>query len=174
MAAMVDGERQPSTDATFDAFYRRVYPQLVGVVLALRGREVVAEEITQEALLRAFARWDQVTQMDRPDLWVQRVALNLATSRLRRVGAEARALSRQVTGRSGEGDIERVDADLRFWAAIRQLPVRQRQVVALYYVLDMPVTDIAVAMGRAQGTVKSHLHAARARLTVLLDDEERS
>jgi len=143
-------------------------------VLALPGREVVAEEITQEALLRAFAPWDQLTKMAGPDLWVQPVALNLATSRLRRMAAEARALSRPIAGRSGEGEIERVDADLRFWGGLRQLPTRQRQIVALYYVLDMPVTDIAAVVDRAEGTVKSHLHVARAHLEELLDEEDRT
>jgi len=67
------------------------------------------------------------------------VAVNLARSRLRRVGAEVRAYAR-LAGR-GSGDVSERDpvaVELEgFWAAVRQLPARQAQAVALYYLEDL-------------------------------------
>ena len=154
----------------FDLYYRRCYASTLAVVLALRGPRVGVEEVVQEAFLRAFARWDEVGAMDRPDLWVQRVALNLASSQLRRLGAEARALARlegrrePVTGGSTESE--------GFWRLVRRLPRGQAAVVALHYAGDLPVTDVAAVLGVPPGTVKSRLHAARQRLARQLEVEE--
>jgi RNA polymerase sigma-70 factor (ECF subfamily) len=64
-----------------------------------------------------------------------------------------------------------VTDDGTFWSLVRQLPMRQGQVVALHYALDLPIAEIAVILGCAEGTVKVHLSRARAALAVLLDME---
>ena len=68
---------------SFDAFYEREMPRLVVLARALGGG-AVSEDIAQEALLVAYRRWDEVSQFDRPQMWVSRVCANLATSHLRR------------------------------------------------------------------------------------------
>jgi RNA polymerase sigma factor (sigma-70 family) len=55
--------------------------------------------------------------------------------------------------------------------AIARLPERQRVAIVLRYLADLPLVDVAAAMGCAVGTVKSTLHAARARLEVDLGDD---
>ena len=84
-------------------------------------------------------------------------------------GAERRPAStpegsaRASIGSDEPAEGARDDAlDLR--AAVRALPPRQQEAVALYYLLDMPVADSAAAMGCDEGTVKSHLARARATL----------
>lgn len=157
---------------SFDAFYAVEHEHVVRIVFALCGSWTVAEEVTQEALLKALRRWEQVQQMDRPDAWVRRVACNLATSRFRRLSIEARALLRWRSRQIGD-DAEQMDPDLgRFWEAVRQLPERQAQAVALFYADDLPVADVAQVMDCAPGTVKAHLHAARERLRALYEDQE--
>jgi RNA polymerase sigma-70 factor, ECF subfamily len=156
---------------TFASFYADHITSTLAVVLALRGHRVGAEDVVQEAFLRAHRRWDHVGTMDRPDLWVQRVALNLATSQLRRFAAEARAVTR-LGGRRQEPVTEAFGRDQGFWDAVRRLPPKQARVVALRYAGDLPVAEIAEVVGRAEGTVKAQLHAARQRLAVLLRDEE--
>jgi RNA polymerase sigma-70 factor, ECF subfamily len=164
----------PSDRVTFEEFFRVEVGRVLAVVLALRGTSVGAEDVAQEAFARAFERWERVGRMDRPDLWVQRVALNLATSRLRRLGAESRAVGR-LQGRSG-GNAEglRVPslADEPFWAAVRRLPAKQARVVALRYAGDLSIAEIAVTVGVAPGTVNSQLVTARKRLAALLTDGE--
>jgi len=108
---------------TFEEFYRDEYPVTLAVVLALRGSRVGAEEVVQEAFLRAHARWDDVRSLAEPAHWVRRVALNLATSRWRRLGSEARALARLPADRSAAEDrgYQRVEDADRFWRAVRRL-----------------------------------------------------
>ena len=155
----------------FAIFYARHHASTLAVVLALRGRDVPAEEIAQEAFLVAYRRWDEVAVMDRPDLWVHRVALNTATSRLRRLAAEGRALGRVVARSGGTEAVPDHDADVRFWATVRRLPRTQREVVALHYAADLSVADVATVLGCPEGTVKSRLHAARERYAALIAEE---
>lgn len=162
----------------FDAWYAQHATATLAVVIALRGAGVGAEDIVQEAFLRALQRWRQVGVMDRPDLWVQRVALNLATSRLRRMGAERRAvdrLGRRDLGRPDAGGVpdqtpqsSAFQREQDFWAFVRRLPDKQRRVVALRYAGDLSIREIAEVVGSAEGTVKAQLHTARRRLKTLL------
>lgn len=153
-----------SADGTFAAFYRHEYRPLVGLAFALTGRADVAEDLVQEAMLRTHARWGTVGSMDRPEMWVRRVLINLATSRVRRLGAEARALARVRLERGGTVPAVSADAAM-FWQRVRRLPKRQVQVMALYYVEDWSTADIAAALECAEGTVRAHLHAARTALS---------
>lgn len=155
---------------TFEAFYRSTRGSTSAVVMALRGPRVGVEEVAQEAYLRAYRRWDRVAAMDRPDLWVHTVALNLAMSRLRRLGSEARAMAR-LSGRRQLVSASVEPSTEGFWQLVRQLPRRQGQAVALRYAADLPIADIAAVLGCAEGTVKSHLHAARTTLAELLDED---
>ncbi|HEX9765484.1 MAG TPA: SigE family RNA polymerase sigma factor [Nitriliruptorales bacterium] len=147
----------------FDAFYGAHWQGVVGVALALTGGVAAAEDVAQEAFLRAHDRWGQVAEHPNPAAWVRRVAINLATSRLRRLRSEARALAR-LGGRRAH-DAGAIDAtDARFWREVRSLPRRQAQAVALHYVDDLSVEDVAATMGCAVNTAKVHLHRARASL----------
>jgi RNA polymerase sigma-70 factor, ECF subfamily len=156
---------------SFEAFYADHVAATLAVLLALRGPRVTAEELVQEAFERAYRRWDEVGVMARPDLWVQRVALNLASSQLRRLAAEGRALLRSGEGRDKRADTAEFEAAEGFWRLVRRLPPRQARVVALHYAADRSVAEIAEALGVAEGTVKAHLHKARSRLTQLLEEE---
>jgi RNA polymerase sigma-70 factor, ECF subfamily len=139
----------------------------MAVVVALRGQRVSPEDVVQEAFARAQQHWNEVARMGRPELWVQRVALNLATSRLRRLGAEARALTR--LGATREEHVTEVFAEQEyFWELVRRLPPKQARVVALYYAGDLTVAEVAETLGVASGTVKAQLHTARRRLAELL------
>lgn len=165
---------RPDVDApvqpwSFEEFYDEHATATAAVVVALRGRGVDVADVVQEAFVRALQRWGDVGSMDRPDLWVQRVALNLATSRLRRIAAEARAVAR-LSSRAGATPAPdpMPDGDEEFWTAVRTLPPQQARVVALRYAADLPVVDVADVLGIAEGTAKAHLHRARQRLAELL------
>jgi RNA polymerase sigma-70 factor, ECF subfamily len=155
----------------FEAFYADHVATTLAVLLALRGPRVTAEELVQEAFVRAYRRWDEVGVMARPDLWVQRVALNLASSQLRRLAAEGRALVRSTEARPAEAETADFEAAEGFWRLVRRLPPHQARVVALHYAADRSVAEIADVLGVAEGTVKAHLHKARTRLTQLLARE---
>lgn len=157
----------------FEHFYLQEYPGVVKLVYALSGSRTGAEDIAQEAFLRAYRDWDRVGSYEHQAAWVRRVAANLATSGLRRRLAEARALAR-LAGRR-EPALEPLPADQAdFGRAVRTLPRRQAQAVALFYVEDLSVQQIAVVLDCAEGTVKAHLAKARHSLAkrLQLDDGE--
>lgn len=146
----------------FDALYRQEYPGVVGVVYVLTGSAWVAEDLAQEAFLRALRDWETVSTMGAPDAWVRRVALNLAMSRFRRLRVEAAARLKLLP--VPEPFEPRGAETEAFWAEVRRLPTRQAQAVALRYVEDLPVERIAEVLDVATGTVKALLHQGRERL----------
>ena len=158
---------------SFDGFYAREYSSLVAMAFALTGSRAHAEDVAQEAMLTAYRRWDEVSRLDLPVSWVRRVCANIATSLVRRRIVEARALLRLRSRPVVVAELDETDS--AFWAEVRRLPRRQAQCVALRYVYGCSVAEIAGIIGCADGTVKSQLWHARARLADRLGehDEER-
>lgn len=152
----------------FAVFYRRELPPLVALATAIAGA-ANAEEIAQEALLRTHRDWARVSGLDKPGAWTRRVAINLATSSRRRTSAEARALARVARRRTPDAPAPDVDG---FWELVRQLPPKQAAAVALHYLEDRSLVDIAAALGCTEGTAKAHLHKARRTLAHRLSTEE--
>jgi RNA polymerase sigma-70 factor (sigma-E family) len=155
----------------FETFYRREYRSVVGLAYALSGSRIAAEDIAQDAFLAAHKEWDRVGFYDKPESWVRRVVSNLSVSVFRTKMREASAVARM---KSRESYLPRLPAeDAHFWKAVRDLPRRQSQVIALHYLEDRSVDDIAEILGCAASTVKVHLHKGRDRLARKLDQEVR-
>jgi RNA polymerase sigma-70 factor (ECF subfamily) len=156
---------------TFEEFYAREFPAVVGLAFALSGSRTASEDLAQEAFLAAHRDWERVARYERPDLWVRRVVSNMSMSMFRRRYAEARALARFE--RRAETTLPELTADdAEFWAAVRSLPRRQAQVVALRYMDDRSVAEIAEILGTATGTVKKQLHDGRQNVARRLRLEE--
>jgi RNA polymerase sigma-70 factor (ECF subfamily) len=153
----------------FEVFYRRELRAVLALARALCGA-ATAEDVAQEAMLAAFRHWGRVSVMDRPEAWVRRVTVNTATSRLRRRASEARALLR-LSARPVAA-VELPERDEEFWAAVRRLPRRQAQVVALHYVDDLGVAATANVLGVSAGAVKQYLFRARQTLARELSTRE--
>jgi RNA polymerase sigma-70 factor (ECF subfamily) len=144
---------------TFDDFYRREHRHVLGLAFVLTGNQWVAEDTAQEAFTAAFRRWRSIVAYDSPSAWIRRVTCNRAASVLRRRVREAKAVLR-LAGRT-QAYIELDEGDEAFWQAVRQLPLRQAQVVALYYMEDYSVKEIAEVLDCSEGSVKTHLSRAR-------------
>ncbi len=156
---------------SFEEFYATEYPAVVGLAYALSGNRWVAEDLAQEAFLAAHRDWDRIAAYEKPGAWVRRVVANLSVSAFRRRLAEAKALGRLAFGQASTlAELSAEDAE--FWRAVRTLPRRQAQVVALHYLEDRPVAEIADTLGIATGTVKKHLHDGRRELARRLELEE--
>lgn len=153
---------------SFDVFYVREFPRLVALAHALTGSRTHAEDIAQEAMLACYRRWDEVRTLDLPAAWVRRVCSNLATSHVRRRIVEARALLRLGSRPVAVAELDADDGE--FWAAVRRLPRRQAQCIALSYVYGASVAEAAAVLGCAEGTVKVHLSRGRARLAEALGE----
>jgi RNA polymerase sigma-70 factor (sigma-E family) len=147
----------------FEMFYRREYVGVVALAYALSGNRHAAEDLAQDGFLAAHRRWDEISRYDQPIAWVRRVVANMSASLVRRRVAEARALVR-FAGRRQTVAAPLEDRDAEYWRAVRSLPLRQAQAVALHYLFDLSVVDVAETLGIAEGTVKAHLHKARAAL----------
>jgi RNA polymerase sigma-70 factor (ECF subfamily) len=136
------------------AFCAREYPRLVGALDLYCGDAAVAEEVAQEALLRACRDWPKVSAMGSPGGWTHRVAVNLATSHFRRRQAERRATDRLAARPEPDLTVDRADV-LAVRAAIARLPGKARMAVIQRYYLDRSVAETAQVMGIPAGTVKS-------------------
>ena len=147
---------------SFEGFYQREYRAMLGIALALAPDTAAAEDLVQEAFISAHRRWDRVSQYDSPKAWVRRVLINRATSMRRRLSAELRALSRVGPPQPAAPDFSAETSDV--WKEVHRLPRRQQQAIALHYVGQLSMTEIADVMGCSQGAVKSHLHRARETL----------
>jgi RNA polymerase sigma-70 factor, ECF subfamily len=147
------GEQLTSDD--LQSFYDAHYGRLLGVVTLVTGSRAAAEDVVHEALARAWERGDRIQRLDR---WVLTVALNLARNRWRKIRREVGG--RAVDHPAPADDGEPVDLD----RALRALPGRQREVVVLHYLLDLPVAEVATLLGLSPGGVKHALFRARRSL----------
>ncbi len=148
--------------ASFEQFYERELRSVIGLAYALSGSRSAAEDLAQDAFVAAHKNWGKISQYDKPEAWVRRVVANLSVSRFRKTISEAKAVARLNRDQHvlpelpGEAD--------EFWAAVRSLPKRQAQSIALHYLEDRPVTEIAEILQCSPSTVKVHLHKGRAGL----------
>jgi RNA polymerase sigma-70 factor (ECF subfamily) len=148
-------------DRDFAAFYEASYERLVVQLFAVTANLQDAQDVVQEAFARAFVRWQRLRAYDLPAAWVRRVAFHLALQGLRRA---RRTLSLP-------GQPPRLAADqLELVDALGRLPLRYRQVLALHYLADLPVEEIARDLTLPVGTIKSRLARARQHLAAQLAD----
>ena len=150
----------PATiDLVFEEAFEDLYLRAYGVAYQLLGRRSEAEDVAQETLARAFVRWRKVRGY--AEAWVVRVAGNLAIDAWRRrqrgdtdVTTEHRTAS--APGPTGQ----RVDL-LR---ALDGLSRRQREVIVLRFLADLPEADVAKVLGCSVGSVKQHASRGLAAL----------
>ncbi|MEU8311090.1 MULTISPECIES: SigE family RNA polymerase sigma factor [unclassified Micromonospora] len=154
----------PDVDG-FDEFYRGSRQRLLGFVFVLTGNLAEAQDAVQEAYIRAWQRWSTVRRYDDPESWVRVVASRIAVSRWRSLRSRARAYLRH----GAEESVPAPSTDtVEVVAALRRLPEEQRVALALYYLLGMPVAEVARETDAPVGTVKARLSRGRAALAELL------
>jgi RNA polymerase sigma-70 factor, ECF subfamily len=149
-------------DRGFDAFAREQRRALVAFAWTLTGDVGVAEDVAQDALHATWKAWDRDGGLRQPEAWARQVVANRAVDRVRRAGRERRALG--LVGARPDPAVDLPTTDHEFWDAVRALPERQAQAIALHYLEDRPVAEIAEILGCAPATVKVHLHRGRRAL----------
>ncbi len=154
----------------FDAFYMREFRRVVGLAFALSGSRWAAEDLAQEAFIAAHQQWDRIGRYERPETWVRRVVSNMAVSAYRKRQSEARALARMALKR--QDPLPALEPhDEGFWAAVRALPRKQAQAIALHYLEDRPIAEVADVLDCSPATAKVHLHRGRKTLAQRLQLE---
>jgi len=133
---------------------------MVGVISRMVGADD-AEDIVQEALIRAFLGMSRLRDPERMEAWLTAVAVNVAKMWLRSRAAQARALAAAGSPQAipHEREVLGVVVD-----ALDQLPPGQRDVVLMYYVDDLSCDDVAALLGTTAAAVRVRLHRARAQL----------
>lgn len=150
----------------FDAFYRDTSRRLLRYAYGLTGDPVEAQDLVQEAYARAWQRWRRLSAYEDPEAWLRLVVNRLSTDRWRRIGIRrAHAPTAPVPVAPPSEDT------VLLVRAMRTLPVAHRRALALHYLLDRSVADIAAETGASTGTVKSWLARGRAGLAVALGAE---
>ncbi|QGG95419.1 RNA polymerase sigma factor [Actinomarinicola tropica] len=153
----------------FERFYLDEYRPLLRLAWSLTGRRDLGEELVQETMLAVHGRWHDVGGYDAPGAYARRVLLNACRSFARRRAVEVKAMDR--VARPGTVTDPRPPDD-ELWAAVRDLPERQCQAVALHYLEDRPVAEIADVLGITVATTKVHLHRGRQALAARLGSRE--
>jgi RNA polymerase sigma-70 factor (ECF subfamily) len=145
---------------TFDDRFDRLAAVAYRVAFRLLGDREDARDVTQEALARAYARWRTVSGYDEP--WVARVATNLAIGRWRKRRPTVPLEERHAAATSDPAGTALERHGLV--QCLRRLPRRQREVVALRYLADLPEREVARMLKTSVGSVKQHAHRAMTRL----------
>lgn len=145
---------QSRDQASFDAFFDSAWGRLQGQAYVLTGSRESAQDLTQEALLRAWRHWDSVSTLEHPEAWTRKVLQNLCIESWRR--------SRR---RNPKPDVpvhaQIPDSHAEIAQAMRSLPGNQARAMLLHDGLGMTVHEVASELGVPEGTVKSWLSRSR-------------
>ncbi len=156
---------RPEREPEFEAVFREEYPKMVNLATLVTGDLESAKEVAQEAFASTSNHWTRVSAYDKPGAWLRRVTIRAAIKTARRDDRRRKAEEIQAVDRSREGsrdEFNGLSEDLT--TALRSLSPHQRAAVALYYLSELTVAEVAVEIGCSQATAKVHLHRGRNRL----------
>jgi RNA polymerase sigma-70 factor (ECF subfamily) len=162
-------EVTPVTDLRFEEFFQAEHVRLARALYLLTGSTAEADELTQEAMVRVYERWDRIRQMDSPHGYLFRTALNLHRSRLRGLASRARQILQATPSPDPAEVVQSRDSLSR---ALALLPTGQREAVVLVEWLGMEQEEAATALGIRPGSVRARLSRAKADLRRMLGDED--
>ena len=145
--------------------YATSYRRLVGQLTGVTGDPVEAEDAVMEAFARAVSSSRSFFAADNPEAWLRTVAVNVTRTRWRR-SRFFRDVSHRLVAEQSYDDLP--EDRVALLAALRRLPAAQREAIALHHLADLPVHEVAEAVGAPVGTVKARLARGRAALSDLL------
>jgi RNA polymerase sigma-70 factor (sigma-E family) len=158
-------------DTAVEELYAAHYRRLVRLsVLLVRDLET-AEEVVQDSFVAMHGRWRGLKDPDKGLAYLRQTVVNRSRSVLRHRGVQARYTPPVVPDRPGaDEDAVAAERRTRVLDALRGLPGRQREVLALRYYLDLSEAEIADALGISRGAVKSHASRGVSALRPLLEE----
>jgi RNA polymerase sigma-70 factor (ECF subfamily) len=144
----------------FDAFYIANFSRICGAMTLLTKDQYAAQEVTQDAFLKAYERWNRVSSGDNPEAWVYKTAYNLTRRRWTRLIRRERFSD---TGSASEflpSSSMPDDSAIDLQRAIAQLPEMQRAVVVARYMLGYSTEETANALDLSASNVRVLSHRA--------------
>jgi RNA polymerase sigma factor (sigma-70 family) len=161
---------RPKSHLEFEDFYREEYPRLLRAVYLMVGHPAEAEDLAQEAMVRAYERWENVRAMESPVGYVYTTALNLHRKALRRLASRVRTvLGGQAPPADPAAVAETHDEVMR---VLGSLPPRQREALVLVEWVGWDAQGAGRILGIQAESVRVHLHRARAAVRQRLEDLE--
>jgi RNA polymerase sigma-70 factor (ECF subfamily) len=146
---------------------RRVFLLIYRVV----GNVADAQDLTQEAFIKALQRQDQLKDLDKAAHWLSRIASNTAIDFLRRSGrvsfSELEELPEPVlrsTAENPEQAVLRSEQRRTLESSLDCLTERERTALLLRDVEDMPAEEVAAQLNCSKATVRSHIANARVKV----------
>jgi RNA polymerase sigma factor (sigma-70 family) len=153
----------------FEGFFLDEHERLFQALYLLTGDRYEADDLAQEALLRAYERWDRVAGMDSPAGYVYRTALNLHRSRLRSLVVRTRRVFADVPAEDISGSVSS-SHDIR--KALARLPRGQLEAVILVEWLGLGSEEAGKVLGIDASSVRGRLHRGRASLRDQLGERD--
>jgi RNA polymerase sigma-70 factor (sigma-E family) len=150
---------------TFEEFSRRQLPPLLRFAKVLCGDRGLAEDVVQEVLARAYDRWDRISILDQPEIYVRRMIVNEFLS-WRRKWARVIPFANVPEAEAAPDVSELVTDRDALVAELGKLPRRQRAVIVLRFYGELTDAEIATELGCSTGTVRSHASRGLATLRV--------
>lgn len=159
----------------FEELYRAEWGRLAAALRLVCGDAVTAEELAQEAFVRAYGAWDRVGQLDSPAGWLFATGFNLVRRRWRDDARRRARLAVLAASQPAYGPDPSPDGvDLE--RAIAALPLAQRKAVVARHVVGMSTEEAAEALGLSPGALRAVLHrgvvALRATRALTLLEED--
>ena len=164
------GQVRSQADPDLQSLYQEHRWDLVRLASLLLNDPSDAEEVVQDAFVKAYVAWGRLREHDKALPYLRSIVLNGARSRMRHLSVVSGFRHpRPGFGQSAETAAVAGDEQRRMIAALRSLPDRQRECLALRYYLDLPEAEIAATLGISAGSVKTHVHRGLATLATRVE-----
>jgi RNA polymerase sigma-70 factor (sigma-E family) len=162
-----------TADEALEQLYAAHWRQLVRLSVLLVRDVGTAEEVVQDAFIAVHRRWGRLRDHDKALAYLRQAVVNQSRSAIRHRMVVARYAARGPDPAPDPDEpAEAIDRRAAVLEAMRALPQRQREVLALRYYLDLSEADIAGTLGISRGAVKSHASRGAAALRELLKEDE--
>ena len=146
-----------------EVLFRAHYARLVRALALVSGSHESAADAVQEAFVKAHLHWRKIERYDDPVGWIRRVAINKLRDDHRRGDRKERAVQQLQT--DARAPTVEWSNGLDVTELLVELPRQQRLAMALFYVDELSIAEVATAMKLSEGAVKFHLHQGRDRLS---------
>ena len=158
-----------TADEALEQLYAAHWRQLVRLSVLLVRDVGTAEEVVQDAFIAVHRRWGRLRDPDKGLAYLRQAVVNQSRSAIRHRMVVARYAARGPEPvPDADEPAEVIDRRAAVLEAMRALPQRQREVLALRYYLDLTEAEIASTLGISRGAVKSHASRGAAALRELL------
>jgi len=171
MVAIPEMQITRADAVSFEAFYEANVDRVFGAMYLVCGSTHEAEDVVQEAFVRAYERWDQVMAAGNPEGYVYRIALNVHRGRLRRMAVAAR--KRLMLGRDQEkgDDMAEVEERAVLRRCLDALSPKLREALVLVEWLGLSDEEAGAVLGVRAVTVRVRCSRARAALRPIFEGE---